>query len=118
MLIIISSFSFLMSMSKNDSSLKLYSIVYFILGCRFWSMLCKSIMFPCIKFQHMKPSSKYLFHDLVNSFFIFSSYFFYSSSSSSSCHAGSTDIPYPLSPLLPIVHRPRQVFRTTSRILT
>ena len=36
----------------------------------------------------------------------------------SSCHAGSTDIPDPLSPLLPIVHRPRQVFRTTSRILT
>ncbi len=25
--------------------------------------------------------------------------------SSSSCHAGSTDIPDPLSPLLPIVHR-------------
>ena len=30
-----------------------------------------------------------------------------SSSSSSSYHAGSTDIPDPLSPLLPIVHRPR-----------
>ena len=28
-------------------------------------------------------------------------------SSSSSYHAGSTDIPDPLSPLLPIVHRPR-----------
>ena len=41
-----------------------------------------------------------------------------SSSSSSSYRAGSTDIPDPLSPLLPIVHRPRQVFRTTSRILT
>ena len=37
---------------------------------------------------------------------------------SSSCRAGSTDIPDPLSPLLRIVHRPRQVFRTTSRILT
>ena len=37
---------------------------------------------------------------------------------SSSCRAGSTDIPDPLSPLLPIVHRPRQVLRTTSRILT
>ena len=34
-------------------------------------------------------------------------------SSSSSYRAGSTDIPDPLSPLLPIVHRPRQVFRTT-----
>ena len=33
-------------------------------------------------------------------------------------HAGSTDIPDSLSPLLPIVHRPRQVFRTESRILT
>ena len=39
-------------------------------------------------------------------------------SSSSSGRAGSTDIPYPLLPLLPIVHRSRQVFRTTSRILT
>ena len=38
--------------------------------------------------------------------------------SSSSCRAISTDIPDPLSPLLPIVHRLRQVFRATSRILT
>ena len=38
--------------------------------------------------------------------------------SSSSYRAGSTDIPDPLSPLLPIVHRPRQVFRTTTCILT
>ena len=42
----------------------------------------------------------------------------WTSSSSSSYRTGSTDIPDPLSPLLPIVHRPRQVFRTTSRILT
>ena len=28
-------------------------------------------------------------------------------SSSSSCHAGSTDLPDPLSPLFPIVHRLR-----------
>ena len=41
-----------------------------------------------------------------------------SSSSSSSCRAGSTDIPDPLLPLFPIVHRPWQVFRTTSRIRT
>ena len=39
-------------------------------------------------------------------------------SSSSSYRAGSTDIPDPLSPLFPIVHRLRQVFWTTSRILT
>ena len=35
---------------------------------------------------------------------------------SSSCRTGSMDIPDPLSPLIPIVHRPRQVFRTISRI--
>ena len=36
----------------------------------------------------------------------------------SSCRAASTDIPDPLSPLLPIVHRLWQVFRATSHILT
>ena len=41
-----------------------------------------------------------------------------SSSSSSSCRAASMDIPDPLSPLFPIVHRLWQVFRATSRILT
>ena len=41
-----------------------------------------------------------------------------SSSSSSWCRAASTDIPDPLSPLLPIVHRFWQVIRATSRILT
>ena len=38
--------------------------------------------------------------------------------SSSSCCAASTDIPDPLSPLFPIVHRLWQVFWATSRILT
>ena len=38
--------------------------------------------------------------------------------SSSTCHAASTDIPDPLSPLFPIVHRLWQVFKATSRILT
>ena len=37
-------------------------------------------------------------------------------SSSSSCRATSTDIPDPLSPPLPIIHRFWQVFRSTSRI--
>ncbi len=37
---------------------------------------------------------------------------------SSSCCAAGTDIPDPLSPLLPIVHRLWQVFRATSRIFT
>ena len=36
----------------------------------------------------------------------------------SSCRAASTDIPDPLSPLLPIIHRLRQVFRVTSCVLT
>ena len=40
------------------------------------------------------------------------------SSSSASCHATSTDIPGPLWPLLPIVHRLWQVFWVTSHILT
>ena len=42
----------------------------------------------------------------------------YNSSSSSSYRAASTDVPDPLSPLFPIVHRLWQVFRTISRILT
>ena len=37
---------------------------------------------------------------------------------SSSCLATSSDIPDPLSPLLPIVHRLGQVFRAISHILT
>ena len=36
--------------------------------------------------------------------------------SSSSCRAACMDIPDPLSPLLPIVHRLRQVFKATSHI--
>ena len=39
-------------------------------------------------------------------------------SSSSSCRAANTDIPDPLLPLFPIVHRLRQIFRASSRILT
>ena len=37
---------------------------------------------------------------------------------SSSCRTVSSDIPGPLSPLLPIIHRLRHVFWATSRILT
>ena len=37
---------------------------------------------------------------------------------SSSCRAVSTNIPDPLSPLLPIIHRLWQVFRVTSCVLT
>ena len=38
--------------------------------------------------------------------------------SSSSCRAASTDISYPLSPLLPIAHRLSHIYRATSGILT
>ena len=38
--------------------------------------------------------------------------------SSSSCRAACADIPDRLSPFLPIIHRLRQVFRVTSRVLT
>ena len=38
--------------------------------------------------------------------------------SSSSCRAASMDVPDPLSPLFPIIHHLRQVFRVTSRVLT
>ena len=40
------------------------------------------------------------------------------SSSSSSCRAACADIPDRLSPFLPIIHRLRQVFSVTSRVLT
>ena len=51
-------------------------------------------------------------------FFIWKNVIFFLSSSSSSCRAASMDIPDPLSPLLPIIHRLWQVFRVTSCVLT
>ena len=59
-----------MRMSKNGSSLKLCSMVRFILGCRYWNKLYKLLMLPYGHFQNMKQSSRYLFHDLINSIFI------------------------------------------------
>ena len=50
--------------------------------------------------------------------YIYMHIYIYISPSSSSGRAGSMDVPDPLSPLFPIVHRLRQVFRTTSCILT
>ena len=67
------SFTFFIRVSKN--SFKLCSIVNFILGCRFCSRSCNSLMFPHGCFQNMKQSSKYLFHDLVNSSFMSLPYF-------------------------------------------
>ena len=61
-------------------------------------------------------TSNLLTYKLIHKLFAQKSLYIYISSSS--CRAGSTDIPDPLSPLLPIFHRPRQVFRITSRILT
>ena len=42
-------FSFLMGMCKNGNSLKLCSMVNFILGCKFWSKLCKCLILPHYK---------------------------------------------------------------------
>ena len=62
-------------MSKNGSSLKLCSLVNFILGFWFWSKLCKSLILPHEHFQSIKQSSRYLFHELINSVFILLQYF-------------------------------------------
>ena len=62
-------------MSKNGSSFELCSIINVILGCRFCSRLCNSLMSPHGHFQNMKQSSKYLFHDLVNFPFMLLAYF-------------------------------------------
>ena len=66
---------FFIRMSKNGSSFELCSKVNFILGCRFCSRLCNSLLFSYGHFQNMKQSSKYFFHDLVNSPFILLPYF-------------------------------------------
>ena len=55
-------------------------------------------------FYLIQLSFIFTYEDLNNSKCFLSSY---NLSSSSSYRAGSTDIPDPLSPLLPIVHRPR-----------
>ena len=56
-------------MSKNGSAFKLCSILKLILGRRFCSRLCNSLISPHGHFQNMKQTSKYLFHDLVKCFF-------------------------------------------------
>ena len=66
---------FFMRMSKNSSSFDLCSPVNFILGCRFRSRLCYSLMSPHRHFQNMKQSSEYFFHDLVNFPFMLLPYF-------------------------------------------
>ena len=47
-------FMFFIRMSKNGNSFELCSIVYFILGCRFCSRLCNSLMSPHGHFQNTK----------------------------------------------------------------
>ena len=60
---------------RNGSSFELCSKINFILGYRFCSRLCNSLMSPLGHFQNMKQSSKYLFHNLVNSSFMSLPYF-------------------------------------------
>ena len=64
-----------MSMSKNYCSFDVWSVVNSILGCRFWCRLCNSLMSSHVHFKNMKQSSKYLFHDLVNSSIMLLPYF-------------------------------------------
>ena len=59
----------------------------------------------------------YLYSKRISDFLLVQEIFI-DKSSSSLCRAASTDIPDPLSPLLPIIHRLWQVFRATSRIIT
>ena len=79
-------------------------------------------VFKCIWGSSSSRMVKALYCDIVVSKFEHLSRYFVhvkniSSSSSSSCHAASMDIPDPLLPLLPIVHRFWSVLRDTSRIL-
>ena len=68
-------FSFFIRMSKNGNSFELCSTVNSILGCRFCSQLCNSLMSSHGHFQNMKRSFEYIFHDLVNSSFMSLPYF-------------------------------------------
>ena len=74
------------------------------------------LLFEEVSFSHgVTSGNKFIIANWRSIEFFFQLYI---SSSSSSCRAASTDIPDPLSPLLPIIHRFWQVFRVTSRILT
>ena len=59
-------------------------MVNFILGCRFLSKLCKSLMLPNGNSQNIDQSSRYLFNDPINSVFILLLYFLLSISYRSS----------------------------------
>ena len=80
------------------------------------------LSFTFCSFLHLSFSNfltfVFLFTIFFFYFFLLPSIFHHCFSSSLSCRAGSTDIPDPLSPLFPIVHRLWLVFWTTSRILT
>ena len=76
----------------------------------------EKIIFHIPDFQNLKIVNKILFFIFEGGRIFLSKGL--SSSSSLSYRAASTDIPDLLSPLLPIVHLLRQVFRATSRILT
>ena len=61
----------------------------------------------------------YITHKYItNSFYEKNVYFHLNQRSSSSCHAISTDVPYPLSPPLPINYCFQLVLRATSHIST
>ena len=98
-------------------------VIYFrYIFCRYLSIFWSYILFIfvyilviysiyiCLYFGH-------IFYLYLSIFWLYIfSYIFHLSSSS--CHAASMDIPDPLSPRLPIIHRLWQVFRVTSLIIT
>ena len=67
--LIIWPFLFLLRIPKNGSSLKLCSMVNLMLICWFCCHLRKLLILHHENFQNMKRSSKYFFHDLINSAF-------------------------------------------------
>ena len=94
-----------------------------LVGCVVWHIsLCRLSNAKSIFVQNNQFYFKQFIlawvHNLIVKNISISNYSVYSSSSSSSCCTASMDIPDPLSPLLPIVHRLWQVFRATSHILT
>ena len=80
-----------------------------------------SFCFSLVVFYDISTLVDYLMTNSVMSIYIYIYIYIHDllvNSLSSSWRAASTDIPDPLSPRLPIIHRLRQVFRVTSRIIT
>ena len=92
----------------------------------FFCLLSERFQVPSLQIRHFLFTNFIQIHLLFfgiiyssnTSELLFLKYVLFYYLSSSSCRAASTDIPDPLSPLLPIVQWLWQVFWATSRILT